>query len=277
MTYEGHRPGRVDLHSHLVPGVDDGARTVEDVLEGVERMRERGVDRIVTTPHVDGSLTLDPDTFAARMAEMDRAFEPAWEAVRTRWPELEFSRANEVALDHPEPDLSHAALRLGGGSFVLVEWPRMQVPPGAVRALERLREQGVELLVAHPERYRNLAAGVESLGAWREAGAFLQVNYGSLVGAYRPEVQARAWELLARGWVDCLATDFHGRSHLRLFMREGERQLREHGVAQGPEGQAWDLLTRINPERILRGEPPLAVPAVPQGGTVWGRLASLFR
>lgn len=277
MTHGGPRTGRVDLHSHLVPGVDDGARTVEDVLEGVERMVERGVERIVTTPHLDGSLTLDPGLLEVRMDEMDQAFEPARAAVRARWPKLKFSRANEVALDHPEPDLSHAGLRLGDGPFVLVEWPRMQVPPGAVRALARLREQGVELLVAHPERYRNLATGVESLGEWREAGAFLQVNYASLVGAYRAEVQGRAWELLARGWADCLATDFHGRSHLRLFMREGERQVREQGVAQGPAGEAWELLTQVNPERILRGERPLAVPPVRQGGTVWGRLTSLFR
>lgn len=271
---------RVDLHSHLVPAVDDGARSVDDVLEGVERMVERGVGWIVTTPHLDGSLTREPARLRARLDQMDRAFAEAREAVARAFPDLRFSRANEVALDHPEPDLSHEEIRLEGGRFVLVEWPRLRVPPGSGVALERLRSQGFELLMAHPERYRSADGAAERLGhlaRWREAGVYFQVNYGSLVGAYGPEARRRSLELLARGWVHCLASDFHGRPGLRIHFFEARDRLVAGGSEGSPEVEAWELLTRTNPERILHGKEPLEVPEVGRGETLWTRLASLFR
>lgn len=271
---------RVDLHSHLVPGVDDGARTVEDVLEGVGRMVDRGIRRIVTTPHLLGSLTRDPRRLEVRLDEMDRAFEPARSAVAEAFPEVRFSRANEVALDHPEPDLSDPRLRLEGCRFVLVEWPRLHVPPASHRALEALREQGHGLLLAHPERYRSTDGSPERLThleRWKEVGARFQVNYGSLVGAYGPAARRRAVELLARGWVDCLSSDFHGRTGLRIHFRAAREWFLGFEGDPGPGADVWELLTRTNPERILQGEEPLEAPGVRRGDTLWRRLSSLFR
>jgi len=267
----------VDLHSHLVPGVDDGARTVDDVLEGVSRMADRGIGHIVTTPHLEGSLTLMPERFEARMDEMDRAFARGRAAVRESLPDMAFSRANEVALDHPEPDLSDPRLQLERGGYVLVEWPRLRVPPESPRVLERVGGQGVGLLLAHPERYRLGDRALERMSQWREAGAHFQVNYGSLVGVYGPEARKNALELLARGWVECLATDFHGRAGLRLFISEARDHFRVRDGEPGPEAEAWHLLTRTNPRRFLEGEAPVPVPPVGRGETLWGRLTSLFR
>jgi protein-tyrosine phosphatase len=270
------RAPRVDLHSHLVPGVDDGAETVADVLDGVARMRERGIGTIVTTPHLAASLTREADAFLERMGEMDRAFEGAREAVRARFPDVGFTRANEVALDHPEPDLSDARLRLGRGPFLLVEWARFHPPPGSAAVLARLREQGVEPILAHPERYRRPGPDLSRLAAWREAGAVFQVNHGSLAGAFGPEAREVAVELLARGWVDLLSTDFHGHPSVPLFVdAAGEYFLDREGDEVA--ARAWDLLTLANPVRILRGEPPLPVPAVPRDEGLWARVVSLFR
>lgn len=275
MTEEPER--LADLHSHLVPGVDDGAKTIDDVVEGVDRMRARGVVTIATTPHLEGSLTLDPEGLARRMDEMDAAFEPARRAVAERFPELSFSRANEVALDHPEPDLSERRLRLGGGPFVLVEWARLHVPPGSRGALERLRAQGVEPLLAHPERYPSMGSFLQSAEEWKAAGAAFQVNYGSISGAYGPDAQQRALHLLARGWVDCLATDFHGRPSLRMFITPSRERFASAESETGTEDQAWKLLTWTNPSRILRGEAPLPVPPLEREETLWHRVVSLFR
>ena len=271
------RAGAVDLHSHLVPGVDDGARTVEDVLEGVARMKERGVGRIVTTPHLDGSLTLLAERFDQRMSEMDTAFSRARAAVAEAFPDIGFRRANEVALDHPEPDLSDPRIQLGGHGWVLVEWPRLQVPPESGRVLKRLCDQGNRLLLAHPERYRLGAADMEKMESWREAGAHFQVNFGSLAGAYGPEARRRAGELLSRGWVDCLATDFHGRAALRLFIRAAREHFPEPAEEETPEAEVWSLLTRTNPGRIVDGVALAPVPPVRVGRTLWTRLAARFR
>lgn len=277
MTGPGQAAGGVDLHSHLVPGVDDGARTVEDVLEGIGRMVERGIRRIVTTPHLEGSLTRVRDRFEERMEEMDRAFGSARDAVADAFPALRFSRANEVALNHPEPDLADPRIHLGTGGAVLVEWPRLHVPPGGSRILREIVEDGRSLVLAHPERYRLGANDLATMEVWKEAGVRFQVNFGSVAGAYGAEVRRRAEAMLSRGWVDCLASDFHGRPQLRLFAEAAKARI----LAATPEGgtgsEAWELLTRTNPERILDGSSPLPVPGLGKAEGVWQRISSLFR
>lgn len=271
--------GLVDLHSHLVPGVDDGATTVDDVVEGVGRMVAEGIGSVITTPHLQGSLTLLPDSLEHRLQTIQDSFIVARDAVREVFPNLVFLLANEVALDHPDPDLSDPRIQLGDGGYLLVEWPRLRVPPGSATVLKRLVEDGHRLLLAHPERYR-LAEGAPALALireWRETGVAFQVNYGSLVGAYGPEPRRRALWLLSRGWVECLATDFHGRPSLRLFL--GEALERLAGVGADPEAirASWNLMTSLNPGRILVGEAPLPVAPLEVQGGLWERLTSFFR
>jgi len=262
----------VDLHSHLVPGVDDGARTVEDVLDGVARMTRVGIRCIVTTPHLEGSLTLDPLAFRRRMEEMDRAWEIASAAVRDAFPEVSFFRGHEVMLDTPEPDLDDPRLQLGGGGHVLVEWPRLQVPPGTVRVLKRLADRGVRPVIAHPERYHGLDRDLTLPRQWRQAGALLQVNHGSLVGRYGVEARNRALAMLRSGDVAVLSTDFHGRRHLELYVQESHAAL----LAGGGEEQ-WILLTKLNPRRILEGESVLDVPPIPPQEGFWDRVRTILR
>ncbi|TVR64465.1 MAG: hypothetical protein EA422_07015 [Gemmatimonadales bacterium] len=269
----------MDLHSHLVPGVDDGASTVENVLEGIGRMVEHGVDTVVTTPHLEGSLTLLPEAFQRRLETMEASFAEARTAVMEAFPDLVFLRANEVALDHPEPDLSDPRIQLGDGGYLLVEFPRLRVPPGSAAVLKRLVDEGNRMLLAHPERYR-LGEGERALRQitrWRETGVPFQVNYGSLVGAYGPEPRRRALWLLRKGWVECLATDFHGRPNLRLYIRDARRQLIPEEVGAEPEPAFWQLLTSTNPRRILGGEEPLPVPPVEIQDGIWQRFTSFFR
>ena len=89
----------VDIHSHLVPGVDDGARHLPGVLNAVERMTHVGIRRMITTPHIDASLTLTPERLEARLGEVDAAYETAREAIRGEFPEVEYRRGHEVLID----------------------------------------------------------------------------------------------------------------------------------------------------------------------------------
>jgi len=259
------------VHSHLVPGVDDGARSIEHTVEGVERMVAVGIDRIVTTPHLDASLTRDRARFAERMTAMDRAWEEASSAVAERWPEVGFRRGFEIKMDVPEPDLDDARLRLGGTRFILVEWARMQVPPASADALERLGSAGMRPIVAHPERYHNVDRELAIVGVWRDAGALLQVNHGSLVGRYGPKVAERALRLLQRGWVDYLSTDFHARPHLDLHLRAAEARLGKLGASE-----QFDRLAGTNPRRLFDDEDPLPVPPITLETGLLGRVRRMF-
>lgn len=254
-----------DIHSHLVPAVDDGARSVEDVLDSVERMTRRSVRKIVTTPHLDGSLTLDPDALEKRLGEVDEAFDRAAEAVGERFPEVTFRRGHEVMLDVPEVDFSDPRMRMAGTSFVLVEWPRLQLPPGTTQVVRRIVDQGYRPIVAHPERY--IGIDLEIAAAWKEAGAYLQVNYGSLASRYGAEPRVMAHRLLRRGWADYMASDFHGRPDARLYHFEASERLGELG---GQE--AWAHLSLTNPARVLRDEPPLPVPGLPEERGFWAKV-----
>ena len=190
--------GFTDLHSHLVPGVDDGSRTLADSADGLQKLWDAGVRRLVTTPHLDGSLTRDREMLETRLHEVD----VAWEALRDlgsrSFPDLEIHRGHEVMLDIPDPDLSDARLFLSDSPYVLVEWPALSVPPSTVPVLERLVESGVNPILAHPERYRGLDKGMFYPGEWRSGGALLQVNFGSLVGKYGELPRRRAITLLER-------------------------------------------------------------------------------
>ncbi len=264
--------GLVDLHSHLVPGVDDGARDLPEALEAVGRLRDAGFLRLATTPHLEGSLTRHPQALEARLQEVDQE----WGALKARvgeaYPEMEIFRGHEVMLDIPDPDFSDSRIRLAGGAYVLVEWPRLQVPPETPRVLDRIRGEGFRPIIAHPERYHGLDQELDLPGEWRRMGALLQVNFGSLAGRYGEAPRQRAFTFLERGWVDLMATDFHGRSHLSLHVEEARGALEDLGG-----GEQFSVLARVNPGRVLAGEEIIPLSALTVERGVWSRLKAALR
>lgn len=264
--------GVVDLHSHLVPGVDDGSRSLAEALDGVRRMVDSGVARIVTTPHLDASLTRAGMDFDRRLERVDAAWARLSEAVAEAHPELELGRGFEVRIDVPDPDLSDPRTRLDGTDHVLIEWPGMTIPPGTEQIVEKLRRDGLRPVVAHPERYSGLRDRPGWARRWREAGAILQVNHGSLVGRYGSRVRANALLLLREGWVDLLASDFHGRPDAEVEIEAVAARFADAGARE-----QFELLAVINPGRLLRGEEPLEVGPLPGGGEgLLGRLKGLL-
>ena len=268
----GDSEGFTDLHSHLVPGVDDGSRTLDEARDGLRKLRAVGVRRIVTTPHLDASLTRDRGILRARLDEVDVAWSSLREMVGAEFPGLELHRGHEVMLDIPDPEISDPRLFLAGTSYVLVEWPGLRVPPSNLPVLDRLRKSGVRPIIAHPERYRGLDREIQLPGEWRASGALLQVNYGSLIGRYGDLPRKRAFTLLERGWADLMASDFHGRPRLSPSLTEAQEALLEWGG-----GENFGLLARVNPTRILRGESTVSVPPLMIKPGIWQRLREAFQ
>jgi protein-tyrosine phosphatase len=115
--------------------------------------------------------------------------------------------------------------------------------------------------VAHPERYQGFSRDPSIVRRWRDAGGYIQVNYGSFAGRYGTEAQDAAFGILEGGDADYLASDFHGHSRLRIYRKEAWAVIEERG------GQ-WILeaLCRSNPSRLIEGQEPLPVPPLPASG-----------
>jgi protein-tyrosine phosphatase len=258
----------LDFHNHLIPGVDDGASDAAQAAEGLRAFHAQGVRTVVATPHVSGAVTRDAEGRAARLAELDAGW-AALQDVAAGFPDLRVLRGAEVMLDTPEPDLSDPRLRLAGTSFVLVEFPFMNVPPNAERALFAVRMAGWTPVLAHPERYGNASETFADAQEWRRVGALLQVNGGSLLGRYGPRPQTLAWGLVERGLADYVCSDYHARGTLTVA------QCRAKLEARGA-GQQAVLLTETNPARLVAGQAPLPVPPL-AGRPLWRRLLGLGR
>lgn len=258
----------VDFHNHLIPGVDDGAQTLEESVEALECFRRDGVNVVVATPHIDASLTLEPDELRRRLAEIDAGWALLKDAAARDFPDMTLHRGCELALDVPKPDLTDARLRLNGGRYVLIEFPFMTVPPRASHVIGSLRETGYVPIIAHPERYHGVS-GVEPARKWRESGAFLQVNGGSLLGRYGAEPRRLAFEMLGQSLADYICSDYHARGVPQTS--EYEALLIDMGASE----QASTLM-RTNPARMLEGLEPLPVTPVIEKKSLWRRVSKIF-
>jgi protein-tyrosine phosphatase len=243
-----------DFHSHLIPGVDDGSADIAESRAAVAALARDGVTTVVTTPHFDGSLTLTPDQAVARLAQFDAGFDVLTADAEIAATGVRLMRGVELMLDVPDVDVSDPRLRLNGGRFVLVEYPGLQLPLShADYAIRALRDKGWQPVLAHPERYRNVDESLEQLLPLRFAGAYFQVNAGSLVGFHGEGPRRRAAALLARGWVEYGSSDYHARGTPAVSAARAAL------AASGAAEQA-DLLFSENPARLVRDESPRPVP-----------------
>jgi protein-tyrosine phosphatase len=206
----------VDLHSHLVPGVDDGATTVAESLTALGALYRQGVRTVVTTPHL---LLPRLETHAAidRELELQRhAFDQLICACRGRADLPTISLGQEIWA----PDAGTIRRVVGrtdvglGGKYLLVEFG-FDLQGTHLDVIQEVNQAGRSMVIAHPERYDYLPDQdpFELMQRWREAGALLQVNVGSLTGHYErstPGSEARSWKMVELGLVDLFATDHHG-------------------------------------------------------------------
>lgn len=260
----------LDFHNHLIPGVDDGSESLEESLVAVERMWAQGITHVITTPHFRASTAKNPAQFESEMGRIDASWQLLVESVRENFPQMKLDRGVELALDDPNPVATDSRLRLAGTRFMLVEFPYFTIPPNSVQPLVHLRRNGVTPIVAHPERYENLNAHYQTFSEWKQAGAFLQLNAGSLIGAYGPRVERNAWRCLRAGLVDYLSSDYHARGN--CLVAEARAELTSKGG-----GSQLRTLSELNGRRLVQGLDPTPVDPFARPESLWQRLRRALR
>ena len=233
-------------------------------------MWDQGIRHVITTPHFRASTISKADEFEAHMSRIDEGWEALVAAVAMSFPEMRMDRGVELALDEPMFPVSDRRLRLAGTKFILVEFPSFTIPPNSARALAQLARLGATPIIAHPERYENVGHELGLLIDWKQSGAFLQLNAGSLLGVYGSRPEKRAWEYLEAGVVDYLSSDYHSRGRCLVF--EAEKRIAD----RGGESQ-FRILSSVNGTRLLAGIEPSPVPPLVRTQSRWERLTGALR
>jgi protein-tyrosine phosphatase len=238
--------GFVDLHCHLLPGVDDGPGTLDETVAYAAAAVAAGTTTIVATPHVE---LVDVQEIPGRVQEVR-------DALRAEGIDLRVEVGGELKPqslgDLDGDDLEVIAHGPPGARWLLYEVPFDGVEagggPGFLAGARELRDRGYGLLLAHPERSRDiLPAGIEALDAELLAGSVIAANVGPLAARESPERHAAALEILRRGLVGVIATDAHAPSR-PWTLAEGRRRVLE---ATGDAALA-DGLCAANPASLLR-------------------------
>jgi protein-tyrosine phosphatase len=235
--------GYVDLHCHLLPGVDDGAKTPQDALEMARALVDLGFVAVAPSPHAR------PEFASAQVcAERRQALEAA--LAEASIPLRLYSNAEHaLVLDGFFEELGTAASRpVNGGRYVLVEAPYQAPVPALPELVFRMVRRGVIPLFAHPERCQEFQRPGRAAEVVR-LGARLQLDLGALVNRYGPVARRLARAFLEEGLYAVAATDLHGPVDARVWVAKALAELEAR--AGGPAVKA---LLQEQPERVLRGE-----------------------
>lgn len=245
-----------DVHAHILPGIDDGSEDMETSLELLSMAASSGVGTVVATPHCN--IPGEFGNYASR--ELDYLFARLRARAEERRIPVKLCRGMEIFATEDMPALLKDGLvwTLNGTRYFLTEFAFDEDPDFCFGVLEDCRRAGFRPIVAHPERYFFVQDDPQIAFEMCTSGCGLQLNKGSLLGRFGPEVRELALALVDHGLAACIASDAHGVRGRTTDMSEIRRFLNDNfgdGCAK--------LLLSDNPSRILSGAELKGVEPIP--------------
>jgi len=231
----------VDIHTHVLPGLDDGAADVEASLAIARAAVREGVGTMVGTPHVRPDLPTSPES-------RDQARGALQDALLDERIPLRVLAGAEIALDSLDglDDGALESFSLGSGRCLLVESPYGSWPLGTAFTLGSLTRRGFRIVLAHPERNRDVQDDVEFLRDYGDWGVMFQVTAASLAGLAGRAAQATTLRLIESGLAHVIASDAHGHAARPLSFDGARRQLGDDAL--------FTWMSHAVPDAIVSGE-----------------------
>lgn len=206
---------RVDMHSHLVPGIDDGAKTLDDSIGMLIKMKEMGYQKVITTPHIMSDYYRNTPEIILNGVDK----------VRDELSRLNVDLEIEAAAEYYYDETFVEKIRKGdeiltfGDNYVLFEFAFQDAPPQVDTLFFELLSKGYKPVLAHVERYGHMFNKLDKIKDWRAKGINIQLNLNSLSGHYGPEVRQQAELMIDHECVDFVGTDCHRIEHLNILER----------------------------------------------------------
>jgi protein-tyrosine phosphatase len=200
-----------DIHSHLLPGIDDGVPDVATAVHFIAQLQHLGIKKIITTPHIM------MDRYPNSTETMAGPYQAVKDALVQKNISLPFHYAAEYYLDEQFEALMKLPLHTLNGQLILVEISFMSAPPQLHQWLFELESLGYTPLLAHPERYNYCHKNFEMYEQFKQWGCKFQLNLLSLTGYYGKHIQQAAEKLIELEMIDFIGTDLHHERHLRAI------------------------------------------------------------
>jgi protein-tyrosine phosphatase len=203
-----------DIHSHLIPGIDDGAQTMSDSLEMLKIFQDSGYKKVITTPHIMSDYYRNtPQIINTGLSDLKRE-------IKSNGIDIEIEAAAEynVEPDFEEIIKNNNVLTFGGkNKYVLIELSFFSEPNRLNETIWALNNKGYSPVLAHVERYTYWHKDLDKITEMINRGVKLQLNIGSLTGAYGPEINKVADWLVDEKIIDLVGTDCHHLKHLDML------------------------------------------------------------
>lgn len=251
----------IDIHHHLIYGVDDGPPDLATSLAMAEDAARNGITHIVCTPHASDDFPLDSGIVSERLAELRQELKGVVELSLG----CELHLTAEYVLDAITHPLRYSINEKG---YLLIEFPNASIPPQFVDTLFRLQSAGYTLIIAHPERYMALQHHPGLLAEFVQKGCLLQVTSSSLYGRHGKIAEALSNHLLERHWIHFLATDAHNLQWRPAHLNKGFDY-----VAKRMGEDTALRLCQTNPQAVVLGAP---WPAQPDPIGLWDSVPLKF-
>jgi len=236
----------IDIHSHILPGLDDGSKNMAETLGMVRQLHEAGFKTLIATPHViEGRDFLSHQEILATTEQVRKSVAKAGIPV-----EILPGAENYIFPDLAKCARAGKLMTLGNtGKYLLVEFPMLEIPHYTDQVFFELQVLGITPVLAHPERNKGLADEPERVLEWAKKGILFQLNIRSLSGHYGPQARQLAEILLRSDLIHVLGSDTHRVSRSELTYSEGLQSIQKIvGEQRYPE------LTRHNPQMVLDGD-----------------------
>jgi protein-tyrosine phosphatase len=242
----------IDLHSHIIPGIDDGPKNITQSMKLAQKYREAGYHRVVATPHyVFGSPWMPaPEVIRSRVDQLNQAIQDEGLDLIV-FPGMEVAMDAQIGLLLDKGRLQ----TLADKSYVLVETPFQRLPYGWKDLFFDIISRGYRILLAHPERCAQLGARPKLCNEILASGVYFQINWISFLGFYGREVEKLVRYMAKHDHIHCLATDSHD-----TRARHPGRVKHAQDIVENLIGKDnTTLLARRNPARVFEDKPLISM------------------